>query len=237
MKLYNVEGILFDSGRVLNSPRTGHWFISPGFYSQVDKLTVEQIDRGRVKQAFSLAAAYINSVPFIQTMEEEYMHFRRFYEIIAGELTELNLTEENINNLARDLVYNAEKYVFYEDALNIIPQLYSKYKLAVVSDAWPSLKKVFDHAALSTYFTSFVISSILGVTKPDEKMYLTALKELNITPDKALFIDDNRINCLAALRLGIHTALLCRDRRLYLLQRIRSIGKGYRVIRSLKELQ
>lgn len=143
----------------------------------MDKRNFEQIDSSRVKQAFSLAGAYINSVPLIKTMEEEYKHFTKFYEIIAGELTELNLTEENIKNLARDLVYNAEKYVFYEDVLMIIPQLYSKYKLAVVSDAWPSLKKVFDHAGLSTYFTSFVISSILGVTKPDKKMYLTALKE------------------------------------------------------------
>ncbi len=43
-------------------------------------------------------------------------------------------------------------------------------------------------------------------------------------------------NCLAAVRLGIHAAQLCRDKRLYFLQKKRSIGKGYRVIRSLDEL-
>lgn len=36
-----------------------------------------------------------------------------------------------------------KKYTFYKDALKVIPELKLNYKLAVVSDAWPSLKDVF----------------------------------------------------------------------------------------------
>lgn len=27
----NIKAILFDSGRILNIPKTGHWFIPPNF--------------------------------------------------------------------------------------------------------------------------------------------------------------------------------------------------------------
>ena len=40
----NVKAILFDSGRTLNVPRTGHWFITPNFMKIIDKLTTEFID-------------------------------------------------------------------------------------------------------------------------------------------------------------------------------------------------
>jgi hypothetical protein len=34
-----------------------------------------------------------------------------------------------------DLVYNMNKYIFFDDALRILPELKLKYKLAIVSDA------------------------------------------------------------------------------------------------------
>lgn len=64
---------------------------------------------------------------------------------------------------------------------------------------------------MSTYFDSFVISSFLGTTKPDEKMYITALKELNVKPDETVFIDDNLKNCKGAINVGINAILLCRN--------------------------
>jgi putative hydrolase of the HAD superfamily len=236
MKLDNIEAILFDSGRVLNVPKSGHWFISPGFYSQINRRAFEKIGKNRINIAFSKAGNYINSISVITSKEEEYTHFLKYYTIFSEELPELGLTESKIAELAKDLVYNTEKYLFFEDALTIIPELSKKYKLAVVSDAWPSLKDVFMKADLYKYFSSFIISSYLGVTKPNEKMYLTALTELRITPQKALFIDDNVNNCLGAVKIGINAVLLCRNKKRFILQKILSVSKGYRVIYSLKEL-
>jgi len=109
-------------------------------------------------------------------------------------------------------------------------------KLAVVSDAWPSLKDVFAGQGLEKYFDSFVISSIIGETKPHEKMYITALEDLNVAAEEAVFIDDNLKNCQGAMNLGIQAVLLCRNKWLFLLNKVRSVGKGYRVIRTLEDL-
>lgn len=111
----------------------------------------------------------------------------------------------------------------------------TNYKLAVVSDAWPSLENVFRKAGLRDYFKSFVISSILGVTKPDELMYRTALNELGVSAEEALFIDDNMRNCDGAKKMGMNTILLCRDLKLYLKNKI--ICRNHKVIRSIRSLR
>ncbi len=45
-----IKAILFDSGKVLNEPATGHWFITPNFWKYVDKDKFENIDRDRINQ-------------------------------------------------------------------------------------------------------------------------------------------------------------------------------------------
>lgn len=59
------------------------------------------------------------------------------------------------------MVYNSDKYRFFDDALKVIPELKLKYKLAIVSDAWPSLKDVYEKNELYNYFDSFVLMIIL----------------------------------------------------------------------------
>ena len=121
--------------------------------------------------------------------------------------------------------------------MQVIPKLSKKYKLAIVSDAWPSLLDVYRKTGLDAYFSQIVISSILGTSKPDKEMYLTPLRALHIEPGEAIFIDDSIINCLGAAELGIETFLLVRQKRSYIVKKIKSIGKGYTVIQSLKQIE
>lgn len=233
----NIKAILFDSGKVLNYPTTGHWFITPEYFSFVDKKKFNAIDKEKIDLAFDKACAYVNGINLIKTKDEEYFHFKRFYELFSESLPELELKEEEIDGLTKDIVYNPDKYTFYEDALKVLPELRKKYRLAIVSDAWPSLRDVYEDKGLFDFFESFVISSIIGVTKPDEKMYLTAIEELNIEPGEAVFIDDHLKNCLGAINLGINAVYLCRDKAQYLYEKKLSKGKGYEVINNLEELK
>ena len=147
----NIKAVLFDSGRVLNGPVTGHWFITPNFWEYVDKSIFDSLDK-------------------------------------------------------------------------------------IVSDAWPSLLDVYNENNMTSYFDSIVISSFLGTSKPDSKMYNTALQELNIKPEEAIFIDDSLKNCMGAMAVGINTVLLCRNKQAYISEKIKSISKGYKVINDLNQL-
>lgn len=230
-----IKAILFDSGRVLNAPRTGHWFITPNFFTYVDKKKFNSINSCQKKLAFNKAGEYIHKQNFILNEDEEYKHFIEYYRIFSKYLPELQLQNKDVQAIAKDCVYNYDKYSFFDDAVDLIPELSKSYKLAVVSDAWPSLENVFKRANLRDYFSSFVISSIKGVTKPNELMYETALKELNVSPEETIFIDDNIKNCDGAIKLGINSFVLSRDWRLYAYNKLRH--RNYNVIRSLIDVK
>lgn len=231
-----IKAILFDSGRVLNGPVTGSWFITPNFWKYVNKDVFDSLDKKVIASAFAEADKYIVTQRFMNTKEEEYQYFIKFYEIFSSQLPELQLTTDVIENIARDLVFNPQKYVFYDDALAVIPELKDKYKLAIVSDAWPSLLDVYDKNNMTSYFDSIVVSSFLGTSKPDCKMYNTALQELNVKPEEAIFIDDSLKNCMGAMAVGINTVLLCRNKQVYIKEKIKSVGKGYKVINNLNQI-
>jgi haloacid dehalogenase superfamily, subfamily IA, variant 3 with third motif having DD or ED/haloacid dehalogenase superfamily, subfamily IA, variant 1 with third motif having Dx(3-4)D or Dx(3-4)E len=231
----NIKAILFDSGRVLNGPVTGSWSISPNFYKYINKKKFNSPFLKNKDRAMKKAWRYINSQTLIATEEEEYKHFHKFFEILSYELPELELNDEKVQLLTTDFVYNYNKYKFYDDVFKIIPELSKNYKLAVISDAWPSLENVFRQANLREYFSSFIISSIKGVTKPNELMFKYALEELGVKPEEAIFIDDNPKNCDGASRLGIKTLLLNREKLLLIRNKV-IIRSKHKTIRNLNDL-
>jgi len=58
---------------------------------------------------------------------------------------------------------------------------------------------------LRELFDAFVESAILGLRKPDPRIYLHACKELGVEPTEAVFLDDIGLNLKAARALGMHT--------------------------------
>lgn len=231
-----IKGVLFDSGRVLNYPTTGNWFISPNFYDIVSKELFENIDSRKIHNAFQNATRYINSIACIRDKNEELIYFTEFYNIFSNCLPELKLEKSKIRLIAEDLVYNLQKYTFYSDVFAVIPKISKKYKLGIVSDAWPSLIDVYESADLKKYFSTIIISSVLGTQKPDKKMYEAALKNLKISPQEAIFIDDNPKNCDGAKRIGMKPYLLCRNPKNKKMLELYGRLHGYEIIYSLNTL-
>ena len=58
---------------------------------------------------------------------------------------------------------------------------------------------------LRELFDAFVESAILGLRKPDPRIYVHACKELGVEPEQAVFLDDIGANLKAARALGMHT--------------------------------
>lgn len=229
-----IKAILLDSLRVLNYPASGHLFIPPAFFEFIKPVNwdhVRDIERGA---AFAQAKETLDTYPLVRTIEEEFDVFVEYYRTFFRSIPRLKAAPEQIEGVARSLVYDPAKFTFFTDALEIIPRLAADYKLAVVSDAWPSLEGVFVHAGLREYFSAFILSSQVGVRKPDPRMFTAALDALGVTADEALFVDDNRKNCDAARALGMRTAMVCRDQVEYLF--FHFFVKTHRVIRSLTEL-
>lgn len=227
MDYSKIKAILFDSGHTLNHPRTGNWFLPPRFQELVDS-TLIRPDSDIFREAMRPAFDYLMNHHLIRTESEEYEQFRKFYTLLLEECPYPPVTDELINALAWDNVYNDEKFVFFDDVHEVVKKLAPHYQLGIVSDTWPSLERVFVNQGLRPYFSTFVMSSVYGVCKTEPTLFQIALEELAIEPQEALFIDDYENNLQVASVLGIQPLLI--DRKSIM------TSTGYPRITSLFEL-
>ncbi len=228
MDMNNIKAILFDSGRTLNVPRTGHWFITLNFMKIIarEDFTYSNED---IDKAMKIACEHINKILLVETEEEEYLMFKEFYEIVLREIKYPNINNEIIELLARDNVYNDDKFFFFDDIEPSLNVLKDKYLLGVVSDTWPSLERVFINNDLRKYFSTFVMSSVYASYKAEKILFKIAIEELGIKPEEAIFVDDSESNLEAAEEFGMIPILID----VYNSQKLTS---KYPIIHSISEL-
>lgn len=97
---------------------------------------------------------------------------------------------------------------FNSDLLNYIDTLRQNYKVGMLSNVSKTgLSKHMDVSVLESHFDSLILSSNIGVAKPDIEAYKTAAKILEVVPDECVFIDDLSANCEGAVKAGMKAIL------------------------------
>ena len=124
--------LILDFGLVLGKPKTGNWFITSNFYEIIGK---NKIDLKRLNVLFNKYNKNISKK--IITKEEEYEAFKEFYFNVMNELKIVKNTEEISKKLAKDFVYNEDKYIMYDDVFDFLREQSSKTTLILLSDNWP----------------------------------------------------------------------------------------------------
>lgn len=203
----NVKAILFDSGRTLNVPRTGHWFITPNFIKIIEKSDFTCTEEN-MKKAINKACEHISKILLVKTEKEEFLMFKDFYKIVLKEINYPNINDEIIESLAKDNVFNDDKFLFFEDIEDSLKTLKNKYLLGVVSDTWPSLERVFINKGLRKYFSTFIMSSIYGSNKAQKILFKIAIEELGVKAQETIFVDDSESNLDAAKEFGMIPVLI-----------------------------
>ena len=104
-----------------------------------------------------------------------------------------------------------KRLVAFPQTLEILTQVKMRYRLAVVSDAQrayglPELRAV----GLAGHFSSIIISGDYGYRKPDPRLFQAALTELQVRPEEALFVGNDRFRDVhGARQVGMKTILFC----------------------------
>ena len=99
----------------------------------------------------------------------------------------------------------------FPQTLEILAELKTRYRLAVVSDAQsayglPELSAV----GLAGYFAPIVISGDYGYRKPNARLFQAALTALKVCPEEAIFVGNDRFrDVLGARQVGMKTILFC----------------------------
>jgi epoxide hydrolase-like predicted phosphatase len=90
----------------------------------------------------------------------------------------------------------------------LIHELHKSYKTGLITNAHHDfIDTILSENNLSQLFDVTVVSSRLGVIKPDPRIFEYTLDKLQIEPAEAVFIDDLDRHVSAARELGIQTVL------------------------------
>lgn len=177
------KNLFFDVGRTLLYPKTQNWFIPPNYNNILNNVTLKELKKSTEKHKYLLDERHIN------TEEEEFEMFSKFYLYVLKDINYPNITGQIIQNLAYDCVYNDDKFIFYKEVKDELISLSKNYNLYVISDAWPSTYRILKNYGIFDLFKNVFISSDLGFKKSDKTLFEIALEKIPST-DENFFIDD-----------------------------------------------
>ena len=88
--------------------------------------------------------------------------------------------------------------------LHFAANLHEKYKIALLSNASSEyLLPIVKSAGLDSLFDEIVVSSDVGVVKPDPRIYQIAVERLGLAPEEVIMIDDQIKNVNGAVHAGL----------------------------------
>ena len=104
-----------------------------------------------------------------------------------------------------------KRLVAFPQTHEVLAQLKTRYPLAVVSDgqsayALPELRAT----GLADYFAPIIVSGDYGYRKPDPRLFQAALTDLQVCPEDAIYIGNDRFrDVFGARQVGMKTILFC----------------------------
>jgi len=205
--------IALDCGKVLAYPVSGDWFMPshlPELLGPYNTIRMASHTR-TVKENMRRAQEFLGANHLMHTEKEEFEQFKEFYRIVFGGCGFEGL-DEIAGKLAHYSVYDNARAAFYDDVLPGIRALKERWRVIVISDAWPSLRRILGAAGVLPLLDELVISCHYGHCKSDNgKLFLSAMEHHGVVPGETLFVDDGADNLFCAKELGFRTALMDRE--------------------------
>ena len=219
----NYKYLILDFGNVLVTPTTGDWHMTPKFKELID---INKIDMDKYNEMFK-KYCYILSEKLL-TQEEEYDMFIRFYDGILSNINYPNYNKKIAEKIAYDRTYNNTKYTLCDNVINELKELKKKYKLIMLTDNWPCVIPYLKDNGLYDFFDRIYISSVYQALKKDGVFFDYPIRDYNIKPGEALFIDDTE----SLLDVGKEKGLDC-----MLMDRYKKIKESnYKILNDLNNL-
>ena len=131
---------------------------------------------------------------------------RSIFEFFIDDKKQARTAEKELYLLRDQKMDYVSTSTIRPNALAVIKQLATKYKLGLIANQPKEMKQKFKNAHLEQYFTHFGVSKEYGLSKPDKKLFLTILQETKANPVRSALVDDNPERGLApAKKLGFTT--------------------------------
>jgi epoxide hydrolase-like predicted phosphatase len=101
-----------------------------------------------------------------------------------------------------------ERGARYEQVVDFVRQTHKEYKTAMLSNVSRQFVDfLFSQQEQAELFDAVVISSEVGLAKPDELIYEMTAMKLGVVPEECVMIDDSEANAAGARQAGMQAIL------------------------------
>jgi putative hydrolase of the HAD superfamily len=185
----HLEAVIFDYGEVLSGP--------PDVQAHRNLLDIAGVEEEAFDKAY-----WAHRLDY----DADILNGQTYWHTIAHDCGVV-FTAEQIERL---LEQDARMWSNLNPAMVAwIPRIKEAgFRLGILSNMGDGvLAHLKPHLPWLSLFDHLTWSCELGIVKPDPAIYLHTVKKLNVSPEKALFIDNLEKNIVGAEAVGLHAAL------------------------------
>jgi len=104
-----------------------------------------------------------------------------------------------------DLFTSPEHYQLFGDVPDCLEELSGRgIKLGIISNFAPTLERILEDRGIRRYFDPVIVSTLVGLEKPDPAIFRLALERTGLDPGRVLYVGDHDLNDLwAPAQVGI----------------------------------
>lgn len=187
-----IKGYLFDFGGTLDTAGC-HWgqMLWHAYQRQQVPVTEEQF-----REAYVYGERTLGRTPIIQS---DYSFHKTLEVKIRIEMEYLctsgawNADEKTFSAKQADVLNDVYQRVVEITAhsASVLEKLAAKYPIVLVSNFYGNITNVLAEFRLDKYFKNIVESAVVGIRKPDHRIYLLGVEALGLKPEECVVVGDS----------------------------------------------
>jgi putative hydrolase of the HAD superfamily len=201
-----VKGIIFDYGGTIDS-RGDHW--SEIIYEGYQAAGLE-VERNTFRDAYVFAERELARVRHIEPQHNFADLLLIKMRIELGWLAERDIVAKaDVETLAVKIADYCYKYArtCVEEARPVLEALSEQFPMVLVSNFYGNVDSVLRDFDLRRYFNGVIESAVVGVRKPDARIFMLGVVALGLKPEEVLVVGDSlRKDILPAESIGCMSA-------------------------------
>lgn len=203
----DIKGIIFDYGGTIDS-HGDHWshVIEKGYIN-----AGILIDNAAFRDAYVFAERALAKERIIlpidnfRVLMNKKIRIEMEWLVNNKVLDSKVLTDGSVEKVAEYCYLAAKESV--AEATPVLEKLSEKYPMVLVSNFYGNVEEVLRDFGIRKYFRGIIESAVVGVRKPDERIFMLGVVALGLKPEEVIVVGDSlKKDIYPARRIGCKTA-------------------------------
>lgn len=181
--MQHVKGLIFDYGGTLDTNGV-HWF---HIFRQVYARYLPSMAEDQLREAYVYAERYLATHRVIEPGDDFLAMLRKKVALQVGQLSAASSVDVESIAVDCDAMVRANMWQTHRvlDALSV------RYPMVLVSNFYGNIHAVLRSYGLDGYFMKVIESAIVGVRKPDPRIFALGVEALGLQPEEIVVVGDS----------------------------------------------